>query len=135
MASLVLTNASVIINSVDLSAFVQSVTINAGAELVDATTMGDTTRKSRGGLRTWSIDVEFTQSFGVGAVDATLFGLVGATFPVSVQPVAGAATATNPRYSGTGILESYTPIGNAVGDLAVAPVTIQSAGPLTRATA
>lgn len=135
MASLALTNAYVLINSKDLSAFVRSVTINYAAEMLDETAMGDTTRKNLGGLKTWSIDIEFKQDFGTTpAPDIDLFSLVGTTFTVAVKPVNTTASATNPRYTGTGILESYNPIGNGVGELALAPITIQSAGTLTRAT-
>jgi hypothetical protein len=135
MASLAFTDAFVSINAKDLSDFVTSVTINYAAEMLDETTMGDTTRKNKGGLKTWSIDVEFKQDFGsTPAPDIDLFSLVGSTFTVIVRPVAASLVgATNPNYTGTGILESYSPMGNAVGELAMAPITIQSAGALSRA--
>ena len=44
-------------------------------------------------------------------------------------------SATNPNYTGTGILGSYAPVGNAIGETAIAPVTISAAGTLSRATA
>lgn len=135
MASLIFDDASVVINAVDLSDRVQSVTLNYSAELQDETAMGDDTRVNKGGLKNWSFDIEFKQDFAVGEVDATLFSLVGSTFTITVKPTSAAVAATNPSYSGTGILESYNPIGNSVGDLATAPVTVQSAGTLTRATA
>ena len=136
MPSLTFNDAHVSLNAVDLSAFVTSVTINYSAELLDETAMGDTTRKNKGGLKDWSVAVEFKQDFAAGAVDVSLFALVGTTFPVVIRPVkATVVGATNPNYTGTGILESYTPVGNTVGDLAMAPVSIQAAGPLTRAVA
>lgn len=135
MPSLALIDAFVSINAIDMSASVRSVSINYAAELLDETTMGDTTRENKGGLKTWSMDIEFKQDFAASpAPDVLLFPLVGTTFTVIVRPVkATVVGATNPNYTGTGILESYNPLGNSVGDLAVAPITIQSAGPLTRA--
>jgi hypothetical protein len=135
MATLVLTDADVVINSVNLSSAVRSVTVNYSAELQDETAMGDDTRIRLGGLKDWSMDMEFNQDFAAANVDATLFPLVGTTFAVEVKPTSGAVSATNPKYTGTGILESYPPLGNAVGDLATTSITIQSAGTLTRATA
>jgi hypothetical protein len=41
--------------------------------------------------------------------------------------------ATNPNWTGTGILETYPPLGNSVGDLSTTTATFQSAGTLTRA--
>lgn len=135
MATLVLNNAYVSINSVDLSDHVRQVTVNYQAELLDETAMGATTRARKGGLKDWSMTIEFLQDFAAGEVDATLFGLVGTTFTVEVRPTSAARSATNPGYTGTGILESYPPLGNAVGEMAMTTVTIQAAGDLSRATA
>lgn len=135
MATLVLTDAFVDIDGTDLSSAVRSVTVNYSAELQDETAMGDDTRVRLGGLKDWSMDIEFNQDFAAASVDATLFPLVGTTFTVEVRPTSAARSATNPGYTGTGILESYPPLGNSVGDVATASVTIQSAGTLSRATA
>jgi Flp pilus assembly protein TadG len=135
MASFVLTDASVVINAVDLSDHVQSVTVNYAAEMVDETAMGDDTRTNKGGLKNWSLDLQFKQDHAASNVDATLFPLVGSTFTVTVKPTSAVVSATNPSYSGTGILESYAPVSGGVGDLATTSVTIQSAGTLSRATA
>lgn len=135
MASLTFNDCFFSIAGTDLSDYVKSVTLPYGAEMLDETAMGDDTRKNKGGLKTWSLDVEFKQDFAVGAVDATLFPLVGTTAAVIVRPTSAAVSATNPNYTGTGIIESYQPLGGAVGDLAPASVTIQSAGTLSRATA
>lgn len=136
MASFVSTDAYVSINSVDLSDYVQSVTFNYEAEEVDETAMGDTTRKNTGGLKNWSFDIAFKQDYAAGAVDATLWPLVGSTAAVVYRPTSAAASATNPSYSGTGLVASYQPNpGNSVGDLATANVRISPAGTLSRATA
>ncbi|MBV1929003.1 MAG: radical SAM protein [Gammaproteobacteria bacterium] len=135
MAKFVLSDASLVINSVDLSDHVRSVTVNYEAELHDDTTMGDDTRTNLGGLKNWSMDVEFTQDYAASNVDATLFPIIGSTVPIVLKPTSGAVSATNPSLSANGVIGSYAPIGNSVGDLAVAPITISSAGTLTRATA
>lgn len=135
MSKLVLKDAHVEINSVDLSNQVQSVTINYGAELPEDTGMGDDTRTRLPGLKDWSLEITFHQNFAAGNVDATLFPLVGAdAFPVKVRAKSDAVGATNPSYEGNALLESYQPIGNSVGEVATAPVTIQGDGTLTRAT-
>ena len=133
MAVFVFTNASLTVNGVDLSDHVQSVTLNYEAELQDDTVMGDTTRSNIGGLKNWSMDVQFVQDFAASKVDATLFSIVGSAVTVILIPVNATVTATNPSYTGTGIIGSYSPLGNSVGDLAVSPVTIAPAGTLTRA--
>ena len=135
MAKLVLTDVFLSVNGVDLSNDVQSVSLNYEAEEQDSTTMGDDTREALGGLKNWSMDVSFAQDFASGQVDATLFSIVGSQVAIILRAdnTAGVG-ATNPNYTGTGLITSYSPIGNSVGDLAVSPVTIKSAGTLTRAT-
>jgi hypothetical protein len=134
MANVVLTNAFVSLNSVNLSALVRSVTLNYAAQLQDDTAMGDTAVSRIGGLKDWSLEIEFFQDYDSSKVDATLFTLVGSTFAVEVRHSAASASATNPKYTGTGILESYQPVGGAVGENLMAPVTIQGVGALTRGT-
>jgi|TARA_R110002020_G_scaffold197348_5_gene398443 hypothetical protein len=133
MATLVYTNAKLEINGVDLSANASEVSLNYASETVDETAMGDDTRVNKGGLKTWSIDVTFHQDFAANKVDATLFSLVGTTVCVEIRPQNICSTSINPEYSGIGLIESYNPVGGAVGALLDAPVTIQSAGSLSRA--
>ena len=135
MAHFVFTDARVELNAVVLSTHVESVTLEYKSELQDDTNMGNTTRKRLGGLKDWSVSINFRQDFAAALVDATLFPLVGTTFAVKIRPTTAAISATNPEYQGTGILESYRPIGDTVGNVAAAPVSIQAAGDLTRAVA
>jgi len=59
-----------------------------------------------------------------------------AGFTVYTQPVATSNVSdTNPRFSGTAVLENYQPQGGSVGDMLTAPVTFQAAGTLSRVTA
>lgn len=135
MASLALTDAFVSLGGTDISTYVRSVTLPYGAEMLDDTTMGDTTRINKGGLKTWQLDIELQQDFTDNLIDEILFPLVGTTFTVIVRPTSSAVGTSNPNYTGTGILESYQPFGQSVGDLATSTITIQSAGTLSRATA
>jgi hypothetical protein len=135
MPSFIYRNAFLSINGVDLSPYVRSLSLPYNAELQDDTGMGDVTRRNKPGLLTWSVDIEFKQDFSAGAVDATMFPLVGAdAFPVIIKPKNEAVSATNPQFSGSGVVESYQPLGGSTGDLATAPATIQCAGTLSRAT-
>ena len=132
MATLVYTNAKIEINGVDLSAHASEVGLNYASEMQDETAMGDSTRVRKGGLKDWSVDVTWHQDFAAGAVDATLFSLVGTTVCVELRPQNICSTSINPTYSGIGVIESYNPVGGAVGALLDAPTTVQSAGTLAR---
>lgn len=135
MATIILDDAFFSATGNDLSDHVKSVAINYSAEMHDDTAMGDTTRSKKGGLKDWSMDVTFHQDYAASQVDAVFFPLVGTTFSVTARPDnSDGVGATNPNYTGTGILESYTPLTGSVGDLMEATISIQSAGALSRAT-
>jgi len=136
MATFVLYDAYLSVAGTDLSDHVRSVTVDAGQNMADDTAMGDAFVSNAAGLATWSVSVEFLQDYALSKVDATLEPLlgVGNTAALVVKPTSSSVSSTNPSYSGTGILESYNPIGGSVGDQAMASATFQSASALTRAT-
>lgn len=134
MAEFVYTNAFLSIGGVDLSDHVRQASLSYNAEMQDKTAMGDLTRTRLGGLKDWSLEINFNQDFAASNVDATLFPLVGTSVAIILRPDAAAVSATNPNFTGSAILESYAPLGGNVGDMAETPVTLQADGTLTRAT-
>ena len=136
MATRILSDAFVSCNAVDLSDHVQEVTLTYNAELLDDTAMGDDTRSRKGGLFDWSVSITFFADEASAKVQQTFFALVGATFAVLIRPDNSEGVgATNPNYTGTGILADIPLVAGAVGDLQMTPINIQAAGTLTRAVA
>tara|TARA_R110000824_G_scaffold145950_1_gene314527 strand:- start:998 stop:1411 length:414 start_codon:yes stop_codon:yes gene_type:complete len=135
MATQVYTNAKLQINAVDLSSHASTVTLNYGSEMQDETAMGDDSRVNKGGLKTWSVDLTFHQDYAASQVDATLFSLVGTTVCFEIRPQNICSTAQNPRFSGIGVIDNYTPQGGSVGALLDADASIQCAGTLDRSAA
>lgn len=135
MALVVLKNASVTVNSVDLSDHVKSVEVKVSAESLENTAMGATYKGRQGGLKDWSVDVEFYQDYASSKLDATLSPLVGAAaFAIIVKPDSGTVSATNPSWSGNVILSDYSPVTGGVGELSTVKVTFEGAGTMTRST-
>jgi len=135
MAQIVLTDAFVSYNSVDLSDHVRSVTLTYSSELQDDTAMGDTTRSRTGGLLDWSADVDFYADEASAKVAQTFFPLVGSTATLIVRPDnSDGVGATNPNYTGTAAVESIPLVSGTVGELAMSPVRFVAAGALSRAT-
>lgn len=134
MSTLVLTNAYISIDSNDLSAYSNQVTLDMGVETQDETSFGDTTRINKAGLKTWSMEIQFNQDFADNLLDEILHGIydAGAAVTCAVRPVNTTIAAGNPEYTGSGIVTAYSPIRNSVGELAGATVSIASAGTLTR---
>lgn len=135
MAEEVLVKAFLSINAVDLSSKLKQINTPQGVERQDDTAMGDDTRSGPGGaLKTWSVSATFNQDYAAGSVDATLSGIVGTVVAIEYRPKTDAVAATNPKWTGNGLIEAYEPIVGSAGDQAIATVTIGSAGTLTRAT-
>lgn len=134
MAQIVLTNAFISINGVDLSDRANQVTLNYEVEAVETTAFGDSGRKFTGGLQNNTVDIEFMQDFAAAETEATVFPLVGTTTTVRIKPVNAANSATNPEYivSNT-YLAAHTPVSATVGELAVTSLSFQG-GTLVKST-
>lgn len=134
MASHVLTDAVLTINAVDLSDWCKSASIEYEAEAIDETAMGDTTRANIGGLKSWSLSADLMQDYASSAVDQTLWSLVGTVVTVKLKATSASNSATNPEYNGSALIQSYGPVGGAVGELHMTRIVAVSAGALSRAT-
>jgi len=130
VATIVYKNAMALINGVDLSASISSLSLQFEAESLDETAMGDATRKRRGGLKSQGMDITFHQKFT--CVDATLFGIVGCQSCIELRPCSTNVGDANPRFQGTWHLPRYSPMSGAVGSLLDATVTFEPAGDLSR---
>lgn len=135
MAQIVLTNASITINSVDLSSLSNSVTINYEIDSVESTTFGSGGHTFVGGLQNNTIDISLMQDFAATKTEATVFPLVGTQTTVVIKPTSGAVSATNPSYTLTNTyLAAHTPVAAAVGEMAMTELSF-TGGTLAKATA
>jgi hypothetical protein len=134
MAKIVLTNANIIVNSVDLSDRANSVTLNYEIEAVEDTTFGNTGRTFIGGLQNVTCDIEFMQDFAATETEATIYPLVGTQTTVVIKPTTALDSATNPRYTlSNTYLAAHTPVSATVGELAVTSLSFQG-GTLVKST-
>ena len=134
MAKLVLTDASVTINSVDLSDHVQQCVLNYNADQVEITSMGDEAHLFTGGLTNVTCDVTLFQDFAASEVEATVYDLVGTATTVVIKPTSGAVAADNPSYTlANTYLASHTPVSASVGDAAMTTLNFVG-GSITKAT-
>jgi hypothetical protein len=124
MAKIVLTDASITINSIDLSDNANSVTVNYEVDSIEVTAFGDSGHNFTGGLRNLSVEVALMQDYAAANVEATIYPLVGTTTTLVIKPTSGVASATNPQYTITGaFLASHTPVAGAVGELSMTTLT------------
>lgn len=135
MAQIVLTDASITVNSISLGNRANSVELNYEVDSVEITAFGDSGHKFTGGLQNLTCNIEFMQDFAAANVEATIYPLVGTTTTVVIKPTSGAVSATNPSYTITGaFLASHQPVAGAVGELAMTSLSF-TGGTLAKATA
>lgn len=133
MAVLVLTNAFITINSVNLSDHVASITLTTNDDVVETTAFGSTARTRVAGLGDNSVAIEFHQDYATSNVEATIYPLLGTTTSVVLKPNGATTAATNPSYTFTALVSEWTPLNGAVGELATASVTWPISGEVTKA--
>jgi hypothetical protein len=134
MPRLVLTNASVVFGSTDLSTYISSITLNSTFDIVETTAFGNTAKTRVAGLADNSVTFEFHQDYATNAVEQTIYPLLGTAVSVVAKPVAGTTTAVNPQYTFSTLVSEWTPLNGSVGELATASVTWPISGAITKAT-
>ena len=89
-----------------------------------------------GGLKSGSVSLDFHSDFGTGAVSAVMQDLVGTIGTVTLIAGNGTvASAETPAYTAEVLINSFTPVSGAVGDLSTFSVTFPTTGEITYATA
>ena len=134
MARIVLTNASVVFGTTDLSDHIASITLNSTYDIVETTAFGNTAKTRVAGLADNSVTFEFHQDYATSSVEATIYPLLGTAVSVVAKPVAGTTTTINPQYTFSALISEWTPLNGSVGELATASVTWPISGAITKAT-
>jgi hypothetical protein len=134
MPRLVLTNASVVFGSTDLSDYISSISLNSTFDIVETTAFGNTAKTRVAGLADNSVTFEFHQDYATGEVEQTIYPLLGTAVSVVAKPVAGTTTSINPQYAFSALVSEWTPINGSVGELATASVTWPISGAITKTT-
>lgn len=135
MAKFIATDYQIEIDSTDFSGSLAAATLEISADEQETTAFGADYRTRLAGLKDASLTLDWHQDFGASSVDDTLFPLLGSAVAFTITPTSEAVSATNPSYSGTAIVTSYSPFASSVGDIATFSVTWPVSGAVTRATA
>jgi hypothetical protein len=135
MAIFLNNTASVTFNSVDLSAYVTSVTINQSFDELEVTAMGDTAHKFAKGLEASTITLDFLNDNAATTVIPTLRAAYGTTVPLVIKQTTGAVSATNPSYSTTVLVNNLQNVNGAVGDISSQSITFTCNSVITVAVA
>lgn len=129
MAVFLNNNVGVKINSVDLSAYVTSVTLNRTFDELEVTAMGDGGHKFVKGLEAATVTIDLNNDTAATTVLPTLQAAWGTNVPiVLLQQKGTAVSATNPLYTMTCLINNTTDINGAVGDLGMQSLSFNVSG-------
>lgn len=128
------TDYKITVAGVNLSTSLNSVELALESDDLETTAFGGDFRTRIGGLKSGSVTLQFMQDFGAASVDATLFPLYNTLATVVIVPTSGTVTSTNPSYTATCLVNSYSPFASSVGDIATFSVTWPTSGTVTRGT-
>lgn len=137
MGKYVVTGTKVTFNGTDLSSSCARAELVINAAEVDVTDFGSSGwTEVIGGLKSGSVSLDFHSDFGAGGVSSTFKDLLGTVGTVVLIAANGtAASSTTPAYTATVLVNSFTPVSGAVGDLATYSVTFPTTGAVSYATA
>jgi hypothetical protein len=135
MATKVLNNWYVLLNSVDLSAYVRNVSPSLQQETADDTAGSNVTaREHVPTIKNATVSIAFNLELGAGAVEATLWAVYLGGAEVALHYAADGSTpaAANPVYQQNVVLTSFPPFEGDVGSKGEVTAQFQVTGAITR---
>ena len=137
MGKFVVTGTQVTLNGTDVSSSCARAELVINAAEVTTTDFGSAGWvEVIGGLKSGTVSLDFHSDFGASAVSALFQDLVGTVGTVTLIAANGtAASATTPEYTATVLINSFSPVSGAVGDLATFSVSFPTTGAVSYATA
>ena len=124
MAVFVFTDASLLVNTINLSTYVTSITVNYEKDAVESTGMGTAAAHVFiGGLQNISVSVELNNDQAAASVLETLYSATGSGSNTLV--IKNLSTGTpNPTFTiSNAFLAASTPVNGAVGELSKQSIT------------
>ena len=121
----------------DMSSIVQSASLNINYDQLEITAAGDSAHKYLKGLAAHQLTATLylTQdAIAAGSSRAVLDSLKGTSAAFEIAPNGSTASATNPKYSGSVFVNGYTPVNNAIGEVAMVDLTLDLTTDVTIAT-
>jgi hypothetical protein len=109
-------NVGLKIATVDLSAYIQSITLTQTFDEVETTVMGATAHQFSKGLESSTLTVDFLNDWDAAKVNQTLQAAYGTSVTALIVPVRAASSTpistTNPLYTVSILINNLTPVGS-----------------------
>lgn len=136
MPKMVLLAQYLSINANVLNTFTKKAELTVEVEEKDVTTFASLGWKEvLGGLKSGELGCEFLQDFAATQLDAIMWPLLSSVVPFEVRADQGAVSTSNPKYTGSILINGWNPLTGSVGDEATVSVGFPTSGAVVRATA
>jgi hypothetical protein len=139
VATYVITAQHLTMNSVDLTSYVRSCTLELNADTAEFSNMASAgAREYKIGLKSGTLNVELNQDYAnsASATDQAVWGMfnTGTNVTFEVRPTSAGVGLTNPKYTGSVVPVNYPAVGGSVGDAAIVSLSWPTSGAVSRAT-
>lgn len=136
MAQYVIFNPYVYLNGAsDVSDHVKSATLEVAVEEQDTTDAASSGwKEALGGLKSGTLSLELYDDKASSSIDSILWPLLGTVVAFQVNAAGSSTSATNPKYTGSVLINGTTPIAGGVGEVAMISLKFPTTGAVSRAT-
>lgn len=135
MPKMVLLAEYVAVNGTDLSAYAKKAELTTKVEEKDVTTYGSQGWKELlGGLKSGELALDLFQDVAASALDSIMWPLLGTVVTFEVRASNAVVGTSNPKYTGSVLINAWNPISGSVGDEASVGVSYPTSGAVTRGT-
>jgi len=135
MAKMVLTAAYLAINSNNISGYCSKVELTVNVEKRDVTTFGSAGWKEvLGGLKSGTLAIELFNDMLDDDLDEDMFAVLGTVVTFEVRASNAAVGVSNPKYTGSVLVDKWSPVSGKVGEVNAASYTYDTSATVTRAT-
>jgi hypothetical protein len=115
---------AVIVGTTTISDHVSTVSLAREVDQVEISTMTDTVQNMIGGIERPTLNLELFNDFAAASVNALFEDALGTKLNIKLIPVSGTVSATNPSYTMSCLISSWTPINGAVDAVASVSVSL-----------
>lgn len=134
MAVMCLTAEYITINASDLKTYVKKAELTVEVDDLETTNFASAGWKEViGGLKSGTLAITANDDFAASQLDSIIWPLLGTVVLFEVRPTQGAASTSNPKFTGSVMINSTT-AGGDVGSLAEKDFSFPTSGAVTRAT-
>lgn len=91
-------------------------------------------KESLGGLKSGTLSLTLKNDYALSGLDEDMWALLGQVVAFEVRASNAVASTSNPKYTGSVLVKSWSPVRGSVGDLAEVELQLPTSGPVVRAT-